>query len=70
MIVTQTKKSLALVFAVDQLLDYYELMKRPPPEVISIEKETHDALCSYTGEDKLTHYRKVRLKLVSKNTVK
>lgn len=63
----QTRKSIALVYAVDQLLDYYELAGKPLPDVVSVDKDTYEALGKHTGDIELTHYRKVFLKLVKKN---
>lgn len=68
-----SKKNLALVYAVDQMLDYYDLMNRPLPPTVSVTKETYDALREYVGEDKgvdlmqLTHYRTVPVKIVRAN---
>ena len=63
----QTRKGLALVYGVDQLLDYYELNGKPQPEVISIDNDTYEALCKHVGDEGITHYRKAFLKIVKKN---
>ncbi len=68
-----SRKQIALVHAVDQMLDYYELTGKPSPERISVTHDTYDALRKFTGEDKgveimqLTHYRKVPIAIVSNN---
>ena len=64
----QSKVSLVLVYAVDQMLDFYEVNSRPMPAEISIDSATYKALCEYKNDKTLTHYRGVLLKQVSKNT--
>lgn len=65
---TQTRKSIAMVYAIDQMLDYFELAGKPLPDVVSIDKETYEALGKFVGDAKLTRYRKVRLNIVKKNS--
>lgn len=64
----QTKITIALVYAVDQLLDYYAVNDKPKPEEISIDSATFIALREYTNNESLTHYRGVLLKQVNKNS--
>lgn len=70
----QSKKNQALVHAVDQMLDYFELSSKEPPSAISVSHRTYDALLEFERENKsieimqLTHYRKVPIKVVSANT--
>ena len=64
----QSKVSLVLVYAVDQMLDFYEVNSRPMPSEISIDSATYKALCEYKNDKTLTHYRGVALKQVNKNT--
>ena len=64
----QSKADLVLIYAVDQLLDYYEINGKPMPEAISIDSATYKALTEYTKDKNLTHYRGVMLKQVSRNT--
>ncbi len=64
----QSKASLVLVYAVDQMLDFYEVNGKPMPESISTDSATYAALCTYKNGEQLTHYRGVLLKQVSKNT--
>ena len=70
---TISKANLALVHAVDQMLDYYEINKKDMPEKVSVTKLTYDALVAYVGMDKgievkeLTHYRNVPIAVVSRN---
>lgn len=68
MTMVQTKKSIALVYAVDQLLDYYELAGKPFPDTVSVDDDTYAALCRHCGCKQLTHYRKVYLNIVNKNS--
>lgn len=63
-----SKADLVLVFAADQLLDYYEVNGKPMPETISIDSATYEALCRLKNcATELTHYRGARLKIVKKN---
>ena len=62
-----SKANLVLVHAVDQLLDYYEVEGKPLPESISVDGPTYDALCDFVRDKKLSHYRRVKLKIVKRN---
>ena len=68
-----SKKNLALVYAVDQMLDYFTLSNKPLPPTLSVTRETYDALKAYVGEEKsidlmqLTHYRTVPVEIVNAN---
>jgi len=61
---------LAEVYAVDQVLDFYELKNKPLPENITIKTKTYEALLAFENDGRrepyksITHYRGVELKVI------
>ena len=63
--------NLALVYSVDQMLDFYELSEGAVmPDKMTVKQETYEALLAYENDGKaipymrLTHYRGVALNVI------